>query len=168
MAARDVLKNFNLFVDGRGYAGQVDEVSLPDLAIQSEDYRAGGMDAPVSLDMGQEAMEASFVLTQYSADVLALWGVAQGQSVPLTVRGALESYDGTVKPMIANMRGRIVTMARGTWTAGQKATLTVTMRLDYYKETVNDVVLHEVDVVNMVRVVGGVDRLAQQRAALGL
>lgn len=168
MAARDVLKNFNLFVDGRGYAGQVDEVSLPDLAIQSEDYRAGGMDAPVSLDMGQEALETSFVLTQYSADVLALWGVAQGQSVPLTVRGALESYDGTVKPMIANMRGRIVTMARGTWTSGQKASLTITMRLDYYKETVNDVVLHEIDVVNMIRVVGGVDRLAQQRAALGL
>ena len=168
MAARDVLKNFNLFVDGRGYAGQVDEVSLPDLAIQSEDFRAGGMDAPVSLDMGQEAMEASFVLTQYSADVLALWGVAQGQSVPLTVRGALESYDGTVKAMIANMRGKITNIARGSWAAGQKATLTVTMRLDYYKETVDGVVLHEIDVVNMIRVVGGVDRLAQQRAALGL
>lgn len=168
MAARDVLKNFNLFVDGRGYAGQVDEVSLPDLAIQSEDFRAGGMDAPVSLDMGQEAMETSFVLTQYSADVLALWGVAQGQSVPFTVRGALESYDGTVKAMTANMRGRIVTMARGTWASGQKPSLTVTVRLDYYKETVADVVLHEIDVVNMIRVVGGVDRLAQQRAALGL
>lgn len=168
MAARDVLKNFNLFVDGRGYAGQIDEYNAPDLSIVVEDFRGGGMDAPVALDMGQEALEASFVLTQYDADVLALWGVAQGQSLPFTARGALESYDGEVKPVIHNMRGRITTIARGTWAAGQKAALTITLRLDYYKETHNGVVLHEIDVVNMIRVVGGVDRLAQQRAALGL
>lgn len=36
------------------------------------------MDAPIALDMGMEALEASFVLTAYDADVLALWGVAEG------------------------------------------------------------------------------------------
>ncbi len=30
MAARDVRKNFNLFVDGKGYAGQVEEFTPPD------------------------------------------------------------------------------------------------------------------------------------------
>lgn len=168
MAARDVLKNINLFVDGRGYAGQIDEYNAPDLSIQIEDYRAGGMDAPVPLDMGQEGLETSFALIAYDADVLAQWGVAEGQSVPLTVRGALESYDGTVKPVVHHMRGRIVTLARGTWGPGQKPALTVTMRLDYYKETHNGVVTHEIDVVNMVRIVNGVDRLAAQRTALGI
>lgn len=168
MAARDILKNFNLFVDGRGYAGQVQSVSPPDLAIAAEDFRAGGMDAPVALDMGQEALETSFVLSSYDADVLALWGIGEGRNVPLTMRGAIESYDGTVKPVVMAMRGKIVTMARGEWTPGQMANLTVTMRLDYYRETVNGVDLHEIDVVNMIRVVGGVDRLAAQRAALGI
>lgn len=168
MAARDVLKNLNLFVDGRGYAGQIDEYNAPDLAIQTEDYRGGGMDAPVALDMGMEALETSFALAAYDADVLALFGVAEGQTVPFTARGALESYDGTVKPVVHQMRGKITRMARGTWAPGQKAALTITMRLDYYSERVDGVTINEIDVLNMVRIVGGVDRLAAQRAAIGL
>ncbi|MDR6309447.1 phage major tail tube protein [Pacificitalea manganoxidans] len=168
MAARDVLKNINLFVDGRGYAGQIDEYNAPDLTLQLEDYRAGGMDAPIAIEMGQEALETSFQLISYDADVLALWGVAEGASVPLTVRGALESFDGTVKPVLHQMRGRITSMQRGAWTPGSKPALTVTLRLTYYKETHNGSVLHEIDVENMVRIVNGTDRLAAQREALGL
>lgn len=168
MAARDVLKNLNLFVDGRGYAGQIDEYNPPDLAIQVEDYRGGGMDAPVALDMGQEALETSFALIAYDADVLALWGVAEGQSVPFVARGALESYDGTVKAVVHTMRGKITNIAPGTWSPGQKPAMTITMRLDYFKQEHNGVILHEIDVVNMIRTINGVDRLAQQRAALGL
>lgn len=167
MAARDILKNFALFVDGRGYAGQVATVSPPDLAIATEDFRAGGMDSAVALDMGQEAMEASFSLNAYDADVLALWGVGEGNNVAVTMRGALESYNGEVKPVVMAMRGKIVTIARGEWSPGQMAPLTVTMRLDYYREVHNGVELHEVDVINMVRKIGGVDRLAAMRAALG-
>ena len=168
MAARDVLKNINLFVDGRGYAGQIDEYSAPDLSIQTEDFRGGGMDTSVAIDMGMEALETSFSLIAYDADVLSLFGVAEGQQVPFTARGALESYDGTVKPVIHTMRGRITKLARGTWKPGDKPSLQVTMRLDYYKEEVNGVLISEVDAVNMIRIVAGVDRLAAQRAALGI
>ena len=31
-----ILKNFNLFVDGRGYAGRAEEVSPPKLSIKTE------------------------------------------------------------------------------------------------------------------------------------
>ncbi|AZB63856.1 phage major tail tube protein [Cereibacter sphaeroides] len=168
MAARDILKNFAAFIDGRGYAGQATSVSPPDLSIMTEDFRAGGMDGPVALDMGQEALESSIVLSAYSADVLPLWGVGNGLSVPMTLRGALESYDGTVKPVEINQRGIITTIARGEWTPGQVAPLTITIRLDYYKETVGGVLMHEIDLVNMIRIVAGVDRLAAQRAALGI
>lgn len=168
MAARDLIKNFSLFVDGRGYAGQVTEYNAPELALVTEDFRAGGMDAPVAIDMGMEGLETSFTIAAYDADVLALYGVAEGASVPLTARGAAESYDGTVKAVIHNMRGRIVRISSATWSGGAQAGLTITMRLDYYRQTINDVVIHEIDVVNMIRMVNGVDRLAQQRAAIGI
>ena len=61
----DVLKNMNLFVDGRGYAGVVDELTPPKLTMKTEEHRAGGMDAPVELDMGMEKLEASFSLKKY-------------------------------------------------------------------------------------------------------
>lgn len=168
MAARDVLKNINLFVDGRGYAGQIDDYSPPDLSLLIEDYRAGGLDAPIAIEMGMEALQTSFNLIAYDAEVLKLFGIGEGQTVPFTARGALESYDGTVKPVVHTMQGKITQVARGTWAAGQKPQLTITMRLDYYKETHDGVVIHEIDVQNMIRIVNGTDRLAAQRRALGL
>ncbi len=168
MAAREILKNMNLFVDGRGYAGQVTEYNAPDLALLIEDHRAGGMDGPVGLEMGMEGLETSFSLSAYDADVLALFGIAQGRTVACTARGALESYDGTVKAVVHAMRGKITRMARGTWTPGTLPALQVTMRLDYYRETHDGRELHEIDLINMVRVIDGVDQLAEQRAALGI
>lgn len=38
-----ILKNFNLFVDGRGYAGKAEEVTPPKLSLKTQEF--GGMDA---------------------------------------------------------------------------------------------------------------------------
>jgi phage tail tube protein FII len=132
MAARDVLKNFNLFVDGRGYAGQVQDYTPPDLTAMTEDFRAGGMDGPIAIPLGIEALTAS------------------------------------VKPVVHLMRGRITSLSRGTWTPGAIAPLTVTMRPDFYSETIDGVVISVIDLENMIRIIGGVDQLASQRAALGI
>ena len=168
MAASDVRKNLNLFVDGKGFAGQIEEFNAPKLALKVEEFRAGGMNAPVDLDMGQEKMECDFSLIQYSKDVLALFGVAPNVTVPLVVREALESLDGTVTPVIHTLRGRIREMDPGTSKAGEKTTMKVTMTLTYYKLQHGDTVVQEIDVMNMVHVINGVDRLAAQRQALGL
>lgn len=168
MAARDVLKNINLFVDGRGYAGQVEEVNPPKLTLQTEDFRAGGMDAPVELTMGMEKLEADFTLISYDADVLAQFGVAEGFTVPFVMRGALESLDGTIKPVVITLRGKIKELDSGTWKAGEKPSLKVALALSYYKMQHADTVIHEVDVENMVRTINGTDALASTRAALGL
>lgn len=167
MAASDVRKNLNLFVDGRGFAGQIEDFNAPKLAVKVEEYRGGGMNVPVDLDMGQEKMECDFSLIQYSRDVLALFGVAPGASVPLVVREALESFDGTVTPVVHTMRGRIREMDPGTSKAGDKTTLKFTMSLTYYKLQHGSNVVQEIDAENMIHMVDGVDRLAQQRAALG-
>ena len=58
------LKNFQLSVDGVGYAGRVTELTPPTLSTKSEEYRAGGMDAPYYIDMGSEAMEAEFTVSE--------------------------------------------------------------------------------------------------------
>jgi len=168
MAARDILRNFNLFVDGRGYAGNVSEYSPPALAVQTEDFRAGGMDAPIALDMGMEALEASFVLTAYDFDVLQLFGIIAGENVNFTARGAVESYDGSVKPAVHRLRGKVTRVERATWSPGQAAPLTITIRCDFYAEELDGRELHKIDVPNMVRIINGVDQLADRRAALGL
>ncbi len=55
-----ILKNFNAFVDGRGYAGRIDEISLPKLSIKTEEHRAGGMDIPVAMVMYPDILARDF------------------------------------------------------------------------------------------------------------
>jgi P2 family phage contractile tail tube protein len=166
--ASNLLKNFNLYVDGRGFAGVVDELQLPTLGLVVEDFRAGGMDASVAVEMGQEKLEASFVLSGYEENVLNLWGMGQGQTVPLVARGALESLDGAVTPVVVYMNGTIRSMEPGAWTAGEKSTISFTMDLRSYKYTQGGRTINDIDVPNMVRIVNGTDRLAAQRNAIGI
>jgi uncharacterized protein len=166
--AADILKNINLFVDGRGYAGQLEEFNPPVLTLKTEDFRAGGMDGPVKVTMGMEPLDCDFSLKSYSREVLALFGVVEGAVVPLVVREALESYDGTVTPVVHTMRGKITELDQGTRKAGEMPLLKATLSLDYYKLQHGDRVVHEVDLVNMVRVINGNDALAAIRGALGM
>lgn len=167
MSARDVLKNINLFVDGRGYAGQVEEVTPPKLTLKMEEFRGGGMDAPIEIPMGHELLTASFSMIAYDRDVLAMWGVSVGNVVPFVIRGALESFDGTVKPVIHTMRGRIKELDYGTQKPGEKALLNVAVSCQAYKYEQNGQVIHDIDVANMVRIISGVDVLQAIREALG-
>lgn len=164
----DVLKNMSLFVDGRGYAGNIEELNLPKLTIKTEEFRAGGMDAPVEVEMGMEKLECDFTLTRFDKDLLKLFGLAPGNTVPLTARGVLISDDGTQTPVIVNLQGSLREVDWGNWKAGEKASLKCAVALRYYKFTHGGDVVHEIDIPNMVRVIGGVDQLATTRDALGL
>lgn len=168
MSARDVLKNLVLNVDGRGYAGQLETYSPPTLTLTTEDFRGGGMDAPVALEMGMEALETSFGLVSYDADVLALYGVVESQNVQLTIRGALVSFDNTVKQVIHRHRGKITSLNPGEWSPGGKPTLGVTLRNTYYYCEIAGRPIHEIDIPNMARMIDGEDRLAAERQALGV
>lgn len=168
MAARDVRKNLNLFVDGRGYAGQVEEFNPPKLTLVMEEFRAGGMDIPVELTMGMEKLEASFALISYDRDVLSTFGVVEGAFIQFVLREALESFDGTTTAVIHTMRGKMRMIDPGTSKPGEAPRLSVELALVYYKMQHGDSVVHEIDAENMVRIVNGIDALASQRAALGI
>lgn len=167
-AAAQLLKNFNLYVDGRGYAGNVDEVQLPALTIVEEDFRAGGMDAPIAIDMGMEKLEATFKVSKFDRDLITKWGVSVGGSIPLVLRGALESLDGTVKAVVVKLTGRINSIEMDTVTAGSKAAMSFKFTAVAYSYAQDGETLIDIDVRNMKRIIGGVDRLAAQRKAIGL
>ncbi len=168
MAARDVRKNANLFFDGRGYAGQMEEFNPPKLTLKTEEYRGGGMDLPTDIIQGMEKLVTDFSLKCYDMYVLSWFGVGQGMVVPFTVRESLESFDGTVKAVTHTMRGRITELDPGTTKPGEPTSLKVAMSLTYYKLEHNGIVVHEIDPENMVRVINGIDLLDEIRNALGI
>ena len=164
----DLLKNMALFVDGRGMAGNVEELTLPTLTIKTEEMRNGGMDAPIDTDLGMEKMECSFTLTKFDRETLMLFGLTSGVATPLTIRGVVVSDNGTTTPVVLNLRGMLREIDFGNWTPGEKATLSFSISLRYYKLTHGGQVIHEIDVPNMVRMINGVDQLKAQREALGI
>ncbi|GLS27370.1 phage major tail tube protein [Marinibactrum halimedae] len=162
-----VLKNFNLFVDGNGFAGLVEQVTLPKLSLKMSDIYNGGMDAPIDLEMGMDKLECSFSLSEYNADIIKQFGLRNGAQVSLTMRGGLDAENGVV-PVIVKLTGAWKDLDMGSWKPGEKAPLNANVTLRYYKLTIGTEDLVEVDVVNMVRVIDGVDQLAEMRTAIGL
>lgn len=165
----NILKNMNLFVDGVGHAGNIDEIILPVLTTITEEFRGGGMDAAVMVDMGMEALETSFALTSIPPATLKLYGLQKDFRKNIQVRGAVEDeLDGSVKAVVIDLTGRFVMVDYGTWKPGDKATVTMKMSVDYYKLTMDGEILHEIDILNFRRVINGVDQLADRRSAMGV
>ncbi len=162
-----ILKNFNLFVDGRGYAGRADEVTPPKLTIKTEELRAGGMDAPMSVDLGMEKLECSFSLVEYDPELIKQFGLISGNAVQLTLRGALVD-DNTTTPMVIQLRGMYTELDFGSFKAGERGTLKCNVACRYYSLEIGGNVVVEIDVDNMTRVINGVDQMAEVRDALGL
>lgn len=167
-AVRKVVKNWQMFADGRGYAGQCSEYTPPVLTVLTEDFRGGGMDAPEAIDMGMEGMEGSFVLNSYDRDMLSLFGMVDGGNVALSWRGASQDADGTVEAIEHSIRAKITVVDQGSFTAGEMQSTTFTYKAHYYRLRIDGRVVHEVDVRNMVRIINGEDQVANQRRAIGL
>jgi len=169
MAIASVLKDCNLFVVGKGYAGKVDEINLPKLTIKMDEYRAGGMDAPTEIDMGMEKLESDFTLGEFDADVLKLFGVQIGSAQSFRAMGSITNpSDGTASPVVVLLRGRVKESDMGTWKPGEAAKHKVTLSVNYYKYTQGGIDLVEIDVEGMKRIINGVDQLAQTRVNLGI
>ncbi|MCU4481359.1 phage major tail tube protein [Acinetobacter ursingii] len=166
--AKDIRKNFNIFVDGKGHAGKTDECNPPELELETEEYRAGGMDAPIDITVGMKKLTADFTLNSHDRDVLSLFGVREGKSTAFTIREAMESFDGTVTAVEHQMRGKIIKIAQGTSKPGEPPKDKYDLSLTYYKQTIGGQIVHEVDVINMVRIINGVDVLQDIRSALGM
>ncbi|WP_323119976.1 phage major tail tube protein [Burkholderia alba] len=168
MVAKDVRKNLNLFVDGRGFAAEVEEVNAPKLTQKNEDFRGGGMNAPIEVTLGMEKLNADFTMVSYNKDVLALFGVTEGNTVPFILREALESFDGKVTAVVHTMRGKIKEIDPGASKPGDLPKLKVSLALHYYKLQHGDSVIHEIDVLNMTQIINGSDTLAAIRKAIGM
>lgn len=162
-----VLKNFSLFVDGRGYVGKADEVTPPKLSLKTEEFRGGGMDAPVEIDLGMEKLECQFTLAEYDPEAMKLFGLSDGKGVQVTLRGAL-CDDETTSSMIIKIRGMFKELDFGKFKAGDKGTLNCSIACRYYSLEVDGSELIEIDIDNMIRKINGTDILAEIRDALGI
>jgi len=165
MALPRTIRNFNAFIDGFSYFGLASEAKLPQPKITTEAHRGAGMDGPVGIDMGTEAMSAEVTLSEHRPELLKLLG----EQRRLVLRPAQVSPDGVdTDTIIATIGGLITATESGDLKPGANAVLKLVWDVRYYRLEMNGAELVEIDLVAGIRRIGGVDQLAQLRRAMGI
>ena len=162
------LKAMALFVDGQHYAGECTEVTPPTLERETEDYRAGGMNGPVKLDMGGSELTMTLKMAGHVAAMVAQYGGSLSGTQLRLVQAVQADDAEAVQGVELVARGRMTKFDPGTAKVGDLTEHEYEFALTYIKWVDNGTTQVEVDYVNMIDNVGGVDRMAQTRAVLGI
>jgi P2 family phage contractile tail tube protein len=161
------LKNLTAHVDGVDYIGQVVEFEEPGLAIQTEEYRGGGMLGPVLIDMGLQAMEAKIKMGGHVAALIRKFGTTRVDGVRVRLTGAYQRDDtGEVEAVETFIGGRFSEISTGTAKPGDDTEHEYTVPLAYYRRTVNGRVEIEIDMIAGTYIVDGQDRYGEIMAPL--
>ncbi|MEQ5834215.1 phage major tail tube protein [Marinobacter sp. NFXS9] len=169
MALPKKLKDFNLFGNGDNWQGMIASLTLPPLARQMEEFRGGGMAAPVDIDHGMQKLQFQWTPAGLIPELFDNFGTSQMDADMLRFAGSYERDDtGQTVPVEIVVRGRHSEINMGDAEAGSDNTQSVTTTLSYYKLTIDGEDVVEIDVPGMVEKIGGVDRLKERRSNLGL
>lgn len=169
---RKTYRYLNMFNDGLSYMGVVESVTLPKLTRKLEKYRGGGMPGAVSVDLGLDDDALSLEWTLGGLPDIELWAqyASPGaDSVPLRFTGSYQRDDtGAISAVEVVMRGRHKEYDGGENKQGESGTTKMATECAYYQLTIDGKEVIEIDVINMVLKVDGVDRMAEHRKVIGL
>ena len=171
MALPRKLKHLNMFLDGDNWIGVGEEYTPAKLPLKLEAYRGGGMPGSAHINMGLDdgALDTEFTFGGYEAALFKKQHQAKIDGVMLRFAGSFQRDDtAQVSSVEIVQRGRIKEMDNGNYKVGDNSTMKVSMENSYYKVTVDNEVIIEIDTVNMVENVNGEDMMAAHRTAIGL
>ncbi len=160
-----------IFNDGNSYQGIAEGITLPKLTLKFEAYRGGGMGGAVNIDLGLEdgALDAEITLGGIDPHIFRQCAIPKAGGVPLRFMGSYQRDDtGEISAVEVVMRGRFSEFDFGNYKYGDNTQTKLSVKNVYYKRTIDSEVPIEIDTLNMVEVVGGEDRQAEHRRAIGL
>lgn len=170
MPLPSLIKAYNVFVDGRHYAGKA-ECEPPGLEVTTEDYAAGGMSGVAKVDMGRiEPVQLKFTLYEHVPDVIGKWGLIDGRAVQITLRAAQQTDRAERTDQIRiEAEGQCHQLTAGGWESASKdaSKLEFEMNCRSYKLIIAGTTVVEIDIERMTRIVNGVDQMAALKAAVG-
>ena len=139
MAIPKKLRLFTVFVDGVNHIGKVPSVTLPKVTRKTEDYQCGGM-------LG--ALDASMIVGGVVEELILKYG---GDIDEMRLRFVGEFYSGGTSSLLeVEMRGRITEIDPGDAKQGDDTNHTYAIKNTYYKLSVDDKALLEIDLLNFI------------------
>jgi len=162
------LKAVSLYINGEILLGVIDEIDIPDVELETEEVRLGGMDGYIEIETGQQKMECTMKLKGIHKVLASAWGTGVPDT-KVEVRGAREDYDGNVTAVKYLMTGLATAYRHGDafQGRGELPTTELVLNVHTYEHTIDGDVSQKIDFLNMIREIDGDDRLADIRAAIG-
>jgi len=162
------LKNFNFFAAGTSFIHQVPEITLPKITAKTEEYRGGGMLGPTDIDLGLEKLELELTIGGIAVPLMRQMGMVGVASALSRFAGAYqEEGSGTWASGELVTRGKWVEFDPGSAKPGEDTEHKFKQTAAYLRWDINGSTEIEIDFLNNIYRVGGVDRLAEMRAILG-
>ena len=170
MALPKKLKLMDLFNEGNSYLGQTGEVTIPKLVRKLEDWRGGGMNGNVKIDLGlgDDTTEFNWKLGGIDELILEQFGAQTVDAIMLRFNGSYQRDDtGATSALEIVVRGRHEEIDFGNQKQGDDTETSIKTIWSYYKLSIDVVTKIEIDIPNMIEIVNGVDLMAKHRANIG-
>ncbi len=168
MAKAQVLTDFNAFLDGHGFIGIANKITMPEVVAKTIEKNLSGHAGSFEIATGRfEALSSEIELNAYAAEFLALIGDESMASIPFIARGSLRS-NGDDLPIKVVMQGLWKSVSLGAFEVDSE--IATNYKLSIRKFTV-EIDSKEVIYINLetngVRM-GKKDLTAKIRANLGM
>lgn len=163
-----VVNRFSLYKKSDKLIGITSEVELPSVTQITDEMEGAGTGGKMEVVIIglTENMEMKIPFMSLSKDMFSM--ANPNDSSDLTLRGAIQGMDpATGKVVYISMaiyaRGTVKEIVPGKAKAGAKMESSITLTLNYYKITLDGEIAIEIDKLNGVYVVNGVDVLKEVR-----
>lgn len=164
--------NANIYLTGTGsLLGRAEEITLPDVKASMSDHKGIGMFGKLELPSGIDKMEVKIKWNAIYPDVAKKFNnIFQAREIQ--TRFPVETYTAQGRTQVVPGRVALTILPKniplGAFKQHDNVELEQTFTVTYFKQEINGEVITEIDVLNNIYIVDGVDQLASYRAALGI
>lgn len=165
----DKINNFNVYDGKTKLIGISSEVSLPDFDPLTETLNVAGMAGEIESDVigSYGSMKIEIPFENLSEDFFTF---AQSTN-PIVLRGSQEVFNTQSQakktiPVVVTIKGRTMAIKPGVLKKGGKGQPSITKEITYIKITMNGSTQVELDKLNNICIMGGVDLLAKIRSQI--
>jgi len=164
------LTNANIYMDGNNLLGRAEEIQLPQIKHKMADHKALGMVGSAEFFAGIDKLECKIKWNSLYTEVLKK-AANPFVAVQIQARASLETYNGMGRlaevPAIAYISGTFKEFPLGTLKPQENAEYETTMSVNYAKLIVAGEEIFEIDVLENIYKVNGIDILTVYRNNTG-
>jgi P2 family phage contractile tail tube protein len=162
-----VYSKSGLWVQDGARIGSLFTFTPPAMTATIGDFKTTWMDVAMPIDTGMDPMQCTFK-TGADLEILSLFGFIPGQATRVQARRTYKDTNNVLHLFIDELEGVIASIEPDEHGTDGKETVgvTVTMRLSYYRLTVDNQEIYKISPRVMIRAIRGVNTLQAEKDML--